>query len=354
MYKVLIVDDEAMIREDLKDFVQWEAAGFTEVRLAASGQTALLAASETKFDLVLADINMPRMNGLVMIRSLRESGYKGHIVVITAYGEFEYAKTAITLGVKEYVLKPIDFREMNVIVRRIADQLREETETVRSQQYAVEAKASAAELLEATALQRRERAEAAIGALFAARERLRQPLPVVLSVLQQTIVQAEAQLNGYNPSYYATKQPLFLELLQRQSACETEQDVRQLFRQLAAHLIDCYEAAGTVEGGAFSQLKPLIKAHLGEEISLEWLAQRVHISANYLSVVFKKETGENFNEFVMRERMMTARELLRNKEHRIVDIGERVGYANYRSFSRAFKNFFGLSPSEFREQQGSR
>lgn len=354
MHKVLIVDDEAMIREDLKDFVKWEAAGFTEARLAGSGQAALQAAEETDFDLVLADINMPRMNGLVMIRKLRESGYKGHIVVITAYGEFEYAQQSITLGVKEYILKPIDFREMNVIVRRIAEQLREETRAVRQQLFAGEAETASAELLVATAMQRRERAEEVIETLFATWERQRQPLSAVLSVLRQSIVQAEAQLNGHNPAYYASKQSVFLELLHRQATCATEQDARLLFRQLAAHMIDCYEEAGTEERGSFSQLKPLIKAHLGEEISLEWLAQRVHISANYLSVVFKKETGENFNEFVMRERMMSARELLGSQEHRIIDIGVKVGYANYRSFSRAFKNFFGLSPSEFRDQHGCR
>lgn len=353
MYSVLIVDDEQMIREDLQDFVDWADAGFTTVQLASNGRQALLAAEQTAFDLILADINMPGMNGITMIRQLREQGYKGCIVVITAYGEFEYAQQAITLGVSEYVLKPIDFRQLNTLVQRITFQLNDEAEAVRRQRFAAEAEQICAGLLKASAQLQRERAEAEIGRLFAAHEALGQPLPALQAALRQAIVQAEAQLNACNPTAYASRQAVFLELLQRQADCSSRQEALVLFRQLAAHLLDGHEAAGATDSGTFSQLKPLIKAHLGEDISLDWLAQRVHISANYLSVVFKKETGENFNEFLMRERMMAARQLLARKENRIVDVGIQVGYANYRSFSRAFKNYFGQSPSEFRNQYGS-
>jgi len=354
MYKALIVDDEQMIREDLQDFVGWKEAGFTEVHQAGNGAQALKIAADIRFDLVLADINMPGMNGIEMIRRLREQGCQAAMVVITAYGEFEYAKQAISLGVKEYVLKPIDFGELQALVSRIAGQLRATTEEERNRQFVREAELACAELLESAALLRREKAEEAVERLFAAQHALCQPLESVFPLLRQTIAEAESQLNSLDSSGYAARQGVFLELLQRLAACESRQEAIMLFRHLAAHLTDGYEEAGTTDRSSFSHLKALIREHLEEDISLEWLAQRVHRSANYLSVVFKRETGENFNEFLMRERMMVARQLLGSKEHRIVDVGMRVGYANYRSFNRAFKNYFGQSPSDYRSQYGSK
>ncbi len=168
MYKALIVDDEQMIREDLQDFVGWKEAGFTEVHQAGNGAQALKIAADIRFDLVLADINMPGMNGIEMIRRLREQGCQAAMVVITAYGEFEYAKQAISLGVKEYVLKPIDFGELQALVSRIAGQLRATTEEERNRQFVREAELACAELLESAALLRREKAEEAVERLFAA------------------------------------------------------------------------------------------------------------------------------------------------------------------------------------------
>ncbi|BBI31180.1 response regulator [Cohnella abietis] len=351
MYEALIVDDERMIREDLKDFVNWQDYGFSKVRLARHGVEAMEITEGAFPDLILADINMPKMNGLELIRGLREQGFEGHFIVITAHGEFEYARQAISFGVKEYILKPIDFAKLNQIVRLISEELKEERGKGKDTQFALISKGLIRDILQAADSLRREDAQQAIETLFEKCLTLEQPLEALVILLQNTIVQAETMLNDRNPSYYASQQSVFLDLMTRLKECGTFAETRNLFDQLAAYISDFIETLDSSEGkGEFSHFKRLIKEHLSEDISLEWLSQRVHMSANYLSVAFKKETGENFNDYLTREKMLFARSLLLQRDKKINKVGALIGYANYRSFSRAFKNYFGCSPSDFRDK----
>lgn len=107
LYKVLIVDDEAFAREGLTSMIDWEACGFTLVGEAEDGQQALKIIAELQPDLVIADIVMPEMNGIEMIKYVRKHmRYQPDFVILSNYGTFEYAKEIMRLGVERYILKP--------------------------------------------------------------------------------------------------------------------------------------------------------------------------------------------------------------------------------------------------------
>lgn len=112
MYRVLIVDDEEHIRQGLKNVIDWNTFGFEIASEASNGQQALELAERLKPDLVIADIKMPEMNGLDMIKQLRLTGYSGYFILVTGFADFTYAQTAIRYGVKSYLLKPIDERAL--------------------------------------------------------------------------------------------------------------------------------------------------------------------------------------------------------------------------------------------------
>lgn len=95
-------------------------------------------------------------------------------------------------------------------------------------------------------------------------------------------------------------------------------------------------------------VKGYIQEHYSEEISLEILAHQMNISPNYLSNLFKKETGENLIEHVTRVRIGRAAELLKTTDLKIYEIGKRVGYENEHYFSRVFKKVTGISPNRYR------
>ncbi|NLY91957.1 MAG: response regulator [Firmicutes bacterium] len=98
MVKVMIVDDEALVRIGLKSMVDWEIHGFQLVGEANNGQRALDLFRESKPDLVITDLKMPVMDGLELIRHLKELDAKCRIIVLSSYDDFVLVKEAMKLG----------------------------------------------------------------------------------------------------------------------------------------------------------------------------------------------------------------------------------------------------------------
>lgn len=112
MIKVLIVDDEPKLREGLRTFIDWEACGYEVVDTAANGNEALDKFQRYQPDLVVADIRMPGMDGLQLIEKLRMQDPLLHILILSGYADFSYAKKAMTQRVDGYLLKPVDEDEL--------------------------------------------------------------------------------------------------------------------------------------------------------------------------------------------------------------------------------------------------
>ena len=131
MYKLLIVDDEEIIRRAIARILEWEGLGFSPVQQAEDGRQALAMALEEKPDLILADIQMPFMTGLEMAQALREPLPDTAVVILSGHNEFQLAQQAIGLGVMDYILKPLGAasltRQMKEIRVRL-DARRRETE----------------------------------------------------------------------------------------------------------------------------------------------------------------------------------------------------------------------------------
>ncbi|GGH28338.1 response regulator transcription factor [Paenibacillus segetis] len=123
MIKVLIVDDEPKLREGLKAFIDWDSLGYTVVDTAANGNEALIKYDLHVPDLVLADIRMPGMDGLKLIQKLREIDEHLHILILSGYADFDYAKQAIAHQVDGYLLKPVDEDELITYLKDIKQQI---------------------------------------------------------------------------------------------------------------------------------------------------------------------------------------------------------------------------------------
>lgn len=123
MYKVMIVDDEPMIRQGLQTLIPWESHGFEVAGTASNGKEAVAQHGHLRPDLILIDIRMPVMDGLQAIEQIRQQDPDCHILILSGYADFNYAKQAIVHGVAGYVVKPIDEDELESYVERAAKQL---------------------------------------------------------------------------------------------------------------------------------------------------------------------------------------------------------------------------------------
>jgi two-component system response regulator YesN len=103
--KVLIVDDEMVVRVGIKSIIDWNQNSFELVGEAANGVTALRMIERNPPDVVLTDIKMPEMDGLELIRRIKEAGYPTKIIVLSSYNDFDLVKQAMKLGASDYLLK---------------------------------------------------------------------------------------------------------------------------------------------------------------------------------------------------------------------------------------------------------
>ncbi|HOP95556.1 MAG TPA: response regulator [Dictyoglomaceae bacterium] len=126
MYRVIIADDEKIIREGIKKVIDWQKEGFKIICDASDGVDAYKKITRLKPELCLIDIKMPGLDGLELIKRITEEKIDTKVIIITGYPEFEYARKAIDLGVKTYLIKPIDPEVLLEKIRKIYEDLEKE------------------------------------------------------------------------------------------------------------------------------------------------------------------------------------------------------------------------------------
>ena len=126
MIKLLLMDDEYFFRESLKKSVEWELLGIEICAEADNGEKALSMLKKYTPDIILADINMPKMDGLTFIQKAKEIRNDIKIIIISGYDRFDYAKRAIHMGVKGYLLKPVDEKELMGLLKAAVDEIQQE------------------------------------------------------------------------------------------------------------------------------------------------------------------------------------------------------------------------------------
>lgn len=119
----MFVDDEEQNLFLMEKIIDWEDIGFRVCGIALDGPEGIQVYEETEPDVVCVDIRMDEMDGLTLIRELQKKGKTTIYIIVTAYGEFSYAQTAISLGVKNYLLKPVSRKEMIPMMKEIKENL---------------------------------------------------------------------------------------------------------------------------------------------------------------------------------------------------------------------------------------
>ena len=126
MYKVFLVDDEIVVREGIRFNFPWDETQFVLAGEAPDGEIALSMLQDIKPDILITDIRMPFMDGLALCRHVTRTMPWIYIIILSGYDDFAYAREAISVGVKEYLLKPVSGQELRVVLDRIALRIQED------------------------------------------------------------------------------------------------------------------------------------------------------------------------------------------------------------------------------------
>lgn len=140
MYKVLLIDDEAIILQGLKSLIPWEQMNVKIVGMAGDGEEGWSYIEKYKPHIIISDIAMPNCSGIELLRRISENGYDINVILLSGYQEFQYAREAVRYGAVDYLLKPVEARELECIVRKtIQDiQMRQSEQVFRKKESPVE------------------------------------------------------------------------------------------------------------------------------------------------------------------------------------------------------------------------
>lgn len=139
MYKILFVDDEVNVLEYLPLAIRWEELGIMQIFTASDAKRALHIVKKERPDIAVVDVEMPGKNGLDFCREAQEIHASMILVILSAFDRFDYAKKAISMGVNDYLLKPVDEREL----LNLNEKNRDRSGTVAEKQYGKKVKAGA-------------------------------------------------------------------------------------------------------------------------------------------------------------------------------------------------------------------
>jgi two-component system, response regulator YesN len=143
-----------------------------------------------------------------------------------------------------------------------------------------------------------------------------------------------------------TKRPAVLDAIYHtESIFELEQQMRELLITMAAYFARKYAQKNTK---VIMDIKKLIDEQYMEDISINTIAETVYLSPNYISSLFRRETGETITDYLTRKRMEVAKGLLKNTDYKILDVANQVGFQDPSYFSKVFKKYSGVHPQQYR------
>ncbi|WP_127582112.1 response regulator transcription factor [Paenibacillus koleovorans] len=346
MVLILIVEDEPMIRKGLHALLEriddidglnertiFEASGFEEA-------DSLLR--QHSFHVVFTDIEMDGPSGLALIEKWHPTATATQWVIISGYDDFPYAQKAISFGVKDYLLKPITKKTLRDTLYRLVQNL----DKSKGQFVGPEEMEAIITQLEEHIWSLDEPGmQAALESWVAQMSKRSLNLTYYLQLLTHILNRLITRLNSRGGN---TLDP-GMALINAPHAAEANQKLMKMGRLFIEEIrlkrkskeLDPIEVA-----------KAYITNHLNTEMSLEMVASKLGLAPTYFSQLFKQETGESFVKFRTRLRMELAKELLLQRDVRIVDIPYKIGCVDHPHFSKTFKKYTGISPSDYRSQMG--
>ncbi len=403
--KVLIVEDEVLVREGLKSVIGWNKLGMEVVGDAANGRQALEIYERERPDIVLTDIRMPVMDGLELIARIREEDKKTGIVILTCYEKFGYLQEALRMGVSDYILKlKMKPAEIEAAMAKVKKKLDEDEENGAGPDGVEEFRLQKEEELKRYIFYH----QVSIGFFRSRMERLSLAVKEKDMVLLRVVIQRyeKARLKIMDDRGMLIRFVILNtteEIMEKYGGGETIQEGPDCFllfmnvvndptdegswmekmQKEISHVLSNFMGVRAVWGvsGVFQSFTELpdkyqeccqkmqdervdlsveifeavryIEGNLTQRLTLNQVASSINLSPNYLSSLFKKELGVGFVDYITEKRVERAKELLENTGLKTYEVAQKAGFVDESYFSKTFKRITGKRPSAFRKRNGT-
>ena len=378
MYTILITDDSILDIQCLTFLIEKYNLPL-QVTTAMDGEAALTLLTNTHFDILLTDIKMPFIDGLELSQKTRNISPDTRIILFSGYNDFEYAKTAISIGVQDYLMKPVSAQDFKATIHRVIGSISEERKT--QKEFLKQAEMAKCHLLWL----------AVNNALPSEHlDLLYHYYSLILIECEnevfnqegtdfQKILESNLSLSFDYLNLYPTRNLLFLrekkqdkELLSISlNICNlAENSYHKKFRVSFDNLennVSIYDIYNKLErktesSCSFSQkelpnslyktdkIKEYIYENYSKSLTLDEIAKQFYISPNYLCSLFKNENGQSVFQFINNYRLARACDLLVSSQMKINKVCQAVGFQNASYFCQRFRDAFGETPERYRQK----
>ena len=391
MYRIMIVDDEKAAQDTIRKYIEARLPEFEICAVANNGPEAIKTFLHTPADIVFVDIRMPIMDGLTLIGELNKITRNYIPIIVSSYGEFEYAKTAIQLGVSRYLLKPIDFDEMT-------ESLKSACETLKNYRRLTPPIAASADEYETwfinllTGKYSEARTAVAdfstLGLPFTYDDSAGICIQVTIAPNTLWSYDADSLYTAISNLIRLIYRPQFLLLLcTKQNSCDfllvdptlthssweelrtqayqilnVSLSVRPLFTFSSMEKLRTETSFREVIGLTDTNLKnslssdetadslsgiesaiAYMKEHYAEDLTRDAIASQFYMSGSHFSRCFKMVTNTSYSDYLIELRMQKAMELLKT-DLSIQEVAKRVGYTNANRFTINFRHYTSITP----------
>lgn len=362
MNRVLIVDDEHLIRASLSKKTTETGSEFIVSGMASNGQRALDWLEEFYADICVTDVSMPVMNGLALIDAIKRRYPWMHCIVVSSYDDFAFVRESLQQGAIDYILKPIDQETLTAALWKAASKLRKEradwANAITMQQLPHHRR-----LLEQW-IERMKLADLSTIPLLVVDtlEMLeqwagnRKDLLASLSFAWLKLVSEELSRDKFEIELEASA-----EIGIGEAAIPVDK-LRFYFRLCAVKRLEdgayaiyraCMATMDHPTRKAIEDAKRYIEEHYATKLSLQDIADQATMSRSYFANIFKQETGMTVWGYIGTVRMNAARRLLMETSMKMYEIAHEVGYDNSVYFTQLFKEHYGKTPAEYKKRMES-
>lgn len=340
MYSIMIVDDREIFRRQLKRFPAFrESTAFSIDYEAQNGEEALDILHKNKVDMVITDIRMPIMDGIELLKRIKDENLCSCVVFLSEYAEFSYARQGLQMGAFDYLVKPISDEAVRDLLARAESLL----------------SAGRNAWLDVTDAQKERIAQFIMDNDDYARKLCGDIASGIAAGSAGDTVAAEA-LGGllHDVGELILKHRDYLrELIDTQTLfsfapCSREELCARFDEKISDVMQKVNSFRLNVKNELIQSVSDSVLRSLGRDISLQGMADLHFVNKAYLSHLFSQETGMSFVDYVSSIRIECAKRRIASTNDKIYEIAADLKYSDTEYFSKVFKQYTGYTPSAYR------